>query len=98
MNAYHYSDATLCCDRVPLDELAARYGTPLYIYSTEMIASRCREIEDAFGDTPHLTCYAVKANANRHILRLIAGLGLGADVGSGGELALALEAGFSCRL
>jgi diaminopimelate decarboxylase len=95
MNPFTYAGGRLVCEEVPLEDLAGRYGTPLYIYSRQAIVSRCHEIEQAFGDTPHLTCYAVKANANRHILRLIADLGLGADVGSGGELALALAAGFA---
>jgi diaminopimelate decarboxylase len=77
-----------------MDTLAVQFGTPLYVYSRKSILVHCNEIEEAFGAVPHLTCYAVKANANREILRLIAARGLGADVGSGGELALALAAGF----
>jgi diaminopimelate decarboxylase len=75
--------------------LAGEYGTPLYVYSKQAIRDDIRRIEDAFRDTPHLTYYAVKANTNRVLLRLIAGEGLGADVGSRGELAFALGAGFA---
>jgi diaminopimelate decarboxylase len=70
------------------------FGSPLYVYSSRAIVERCREIESACGDVRHLVYYAVKANANRGVLRLVASQGLGADVGSGGELHLALEAGF----
>ena len=94
MNPFHYEEHALCCEDVPLSRLADAYGTPLYVYSADAIRTRCRELERAFGATPHLTCYAVKANANRTLLKLIAGEGLGADVGSVGELRLALHAGF----
>lgn len=70
------------------------YGTPLYVYSKQAIVDNCRAIEAAFDGEPHLTTYAVKACSNLHVLRCIAGQGLGADVGSKGELFLALKAGF----
>jgi diaminopimelate decarboxylase len=64
------------------------------VYSKNAILDNCEAIEQSFGSVPHLTTYAVKANSNLHILQLIAGRGLGADVGSQGELFLALKAGF----
>jgi diaminopimelate decarboxylase len=91
---YAYRDGALHVESVPLHLLAEEYGTPLYVYSKKAIRDDIRRIEDAFADTPHQTYYAVKANANRVLLRLIAGEGLGADVGSRCELALALGAGF----
>jgi len=91
---YGYRDGTLYVESVPMHLLAGEYGTPLYVYSKQAILDDIRRIEDALADTPHLTYYAVKANANRVLLRLIAGEGLGADVASRGELALALGAGF----
>ena len=94
MSVYGYRDGTLHVESVPLHLLAGEYGTPLYVYSRQAIHDDIRRIEDALADTPHLTYYAVKANANRVLLRLIAGEGLGADVASRGELALALGAGF----
>jgi diaminopimelate decarboxylase len=94
VSVYAYRDGALHSESVPLHLLAEEYGTPLYVYSTQAIRDDIRRIEDAFADTPHLAYYAVKANANRVLLRLIAGEGLGADVGSRGELALALGAGF----
>jgi diaminopimelate decarboxylase len=94
-NDFTYDDGALCAEAIPFQQLAARYSTPLYVYSQRSIISRCRQYENALDDFPHLTYYAVKANANRTILRLVAGEGLGADVGSRGELYLAREAGFS---
>ena len=95
MTPYSYKQGTLHVEEVPLPSLAATYGTPAYIYSGARIRYACRAIEESFGTIPHLTCYAVKANANREILRMIAAEGLGADVGSGGELELALQTGFA---
>jgi len=94
MTPYAYSQGTLHVEEVPLAEIAAAYGTPAYVYSGGGIRHACRAIEASFEGIPHQTCYAVKANANREILRMIAAEGLGADVGSGGELELALQAGF----
>ena len=94
MQEFAYVANALTCDTVPLMEVAERFGTPTYVYSASGIRKRCREVVGAFGKGAHLVCYAVKANANREILRLIAREGLGEDVGSRGELALALEAGF----
>ena len=95
VDAVYFKDDLLFCESVPLTSVAVSCGTPVYVYSCRAILESCRAIESAFGDEPHATFYAVKANANRHILRLIAGTGLGADVGSRGELYLALEAGFA---
>jgi diaminopimelate decarboxylase len=94
VSVYGYRDGTLHVESVPMHLLAEEYGTPLYVYSKQAIHDDIRRIEDALADTPHLTYYAVKANGNRVLLRLIAGEGLGADVSSRGELALALDAGF----
>jgi diaminopimelate decarboxylase len=80
-------------EQLRLSDLAARFGTPLYVYSKRSISDHCRHLEQAFGGQEHLTCYAVKANGNRAVLRIIAGEGLGADVASIGELSLALAAG-----
>lgn len=95
MHEYTYTDNILTGEGVELRAVAQEFGTPLYVYSKQSLIDHCRHIERAFEGRPHTTYYAVKANANRHILRLIAGEGLGADVGSRGELYLALEAGFS---
>lgn len=94
MGVYTFRKNAFCVEDVSFEELAATYGTPLYVYSRKAILEDIRRIEHAFDGVPHLTYYAVKANANPAILRLIAGEGLGADVGSRGELYRALEEGF----
>jgi diaminopimelate decarboxylase len=85
----------LWCEDADLGEIGRRFGTPAYIYSKRSVVDHCRWIESAFGETSHLSCYALKANANREILRVLAAERIGADVGSAGELRLALETGFS---
>lgn len=80
-------DASLMhCENVSLRTLAQRYGTPLYVYSSQMIRERLKTFTRAFGDFPHTVCYSVKANSNLGILRLLARQGCGFDVVSGGEL------------
>jgi diaminopimelate decarboxylase len=76
----------LCCDEIPLTRLAERFGTPLYVYSASTIRERMRAFQRAFRKAPHTVCYSVKANSNLTILRLLAGMGCGFDVVSGGEL------------
>jgi diaminopimelate decarboxylase len=71
---------------VPLEGLAARHGTPLYVYSTAMIRARLNAFAHDFRSIPHTLCYSVKANSTLGILRLLAGEGAGFDVVSGGEL------------
>jgi diaminopimelate decarboxylase len=85
----------LRCDGVSLEEAAREHGTPLYVYSRASVEAAVSAYERAFAGVPHRLCYAVKANGNGAILRLLAGLGLGADVVSGGELAAARRAGFT---
>jgi diaminopimelate decarboxylase len=76
----------LYCEAVALSGLAARHGTPLYVYSAAMIRARVRAFLHAFRSVPHTLCYSVKANSTLGILRLVAGEGAGFDVVSGGEL------------
>jgi len=94
MEEFRYTGDELRCEETSLDSIAEKYGTPLYVYSKRSILDHCRHIEKAFGNIDHLSCYAIKANANREILRLLAAEGIGADAGSVGELELALQAGF----
>jgi diaminopimelate decarboxylase len=82
----------LFCDDLPLTRLAARWGTPLYVYSASAIRHRLRTFDQAFRHIPHTVCYSVKANSNLHILRLLRKLGCGFDVVSGGELQRVLKA------
>jgi diaminopimelate decarboxylase len=85
----------LACDGVALDPVAAAYGTPLYVYSADAIASRYRAIDDAFASHPHAIHYALKAKSTLAIARLLRGLGSSADANSGGEIDVALRAGFT---
>ncbi len=80
------SRSVLHCDQVSLAALAERFGTPLYVYSAPTIRARVRAFERAFRKIPHTVCYSVKANSNLSILRLLARMGCGFDVVSGGEL------------
>ena len=84
--------AELHCDAVPLASLAARYGTPLYVYSAGAIRARLRAFDAAFRGLPHTVCYSAKANPSLGILRLVARCGAGIDVVSGGELERVLRA------
>jgi diaminopimelate decarboxylase len=79
---------------VALAEVAAAEGTPLYVYSTATIAARYRSIDDAFRSYPHALHYALKANSTLAIARLLRSLGAGADANSGGEIDVALRAGY----
>lgn len=92
--AFDRIDGALACEGVPLADLAARHGTPLYVYSAEVIAGRYHEIDDAFADYPHTLHYALKANSTLAIARLLRSLGARADANSGGEIEVALRAGF----
>jgi len=80
------ASAELFCEAVPLASLAERYGTPLYVYSSEMIRARMNAFARAFRSVPHTVCYSVKANSTLSILRFIEREGAGFDVVSGGEL------------
>ncbi|HEY4762449.1 MAG TPA: diaminopimelate decarboxylase [Candidatus Sulfotelmatobacter sp.] len=76
----------LHCEHISLPKLAERHGTPLYVYSAASIRERYDAFDDAFASLPHTICYSVKANSNLTILRLLARMGCGFDVVSGGEL------------
>jgi diaminopimelate decarboxylase len=86
-------DGELCVERVPLTDIAARYGTPCFVYSRAALEAAYREFDGAFAALRHLTCYAMKANSNLAVLDVFARLGSGFDVVSGGELARVLAAG-----
>src|ERR1700737_1257971 len=88
-----YRDHTLHCEDVPLPDIARREGTPCYVYSSAAILERFRAYDGAFGDAPHQVCYAVKANGNLAILKLLTDAGAGFDIVSGGELFRVLKAG-----
>lgn len=94
MTGFFNSDGSLLCDGVSLSQIAVSEGTPLYVYSAATISERFRAIDEAFAGYPHALHYALKANSTLAIARLLRGLGSGADANSGGEIDVALRAGF----
>ncbi len=90
---YSYRQDTLFCDGIALPAIAAEAGTPCYVYSAADIVDRYRAYDRAFAGVPHMVCYAVKANSNLSILRLLAHEGSGFDIVSGGELFRVVRAG-----
>lgn len=93
MHDFEYRDGELQCEGVPLSRIAKEVGTPCYVYSYGTLIRHFRAFDGAFGGIPHLVAFAVKANSNLAILRLMAREGSGADIVSGGELFRALKAG-----
>jgi diaminopimelate decarboxylase len=90
---FSYSNNDLYCEQVALADVAAKVGTPAYVYSTQTILANYRAYDEAFGALPHAVCYAVKANSSLAVLALLAKAGAGFDIVSGGELARVLAAG-----
>jgi diaminopimelate decarboxylase len=90
---FAYADGTLHAEQVPLATIAARFGTPCYVYSRMAIEAAFRDYDGALAGLPHLVCYAAKANGNLAVLDILARLGCGFDIVSGGELARVIAAG-----
>jgi diaminopimelate decarboxylase len=90
---FHYRDGRLHCEGVDLARVAGKFGTPLYVYSAGTILDHYTRMNATLAVLDHLICYAVKANSNRAILRLLADAGAGFDIVSGGELYRVLAAG-----
>lgn len=93
VNHFVYRDDILHVEGVPLERIAARYGTPCYVYSRAALEAAYRAYDDALVHRVHLVCYAVKANSNIALLNVLARLGSGFDIVSGGELARVRAAG-----
>ncbi|SHF45610.1 diaminopimelate decarboxylase [Vibrio gazogenes] len=94
MDYFNYqNDGQLCAEGVRLAELAKDYGTPLYVYSKATLERHWNAFDQAVGTHSHLVCYAVKANSNLGVLSVLARLGSGFDIVSGGELERVLAAG-----
>src|SRR5712672_746568 len=93
MHSFHYHDRHLYCEDVDLTRVAEEFGTPTYVYSAGTILDHYTRLDAALGSLDHLICYAVKANSNRAILKLLANAGAGFDIVSGGELYRVLAAG-----
>jgi diaminopimelate decarboxylase len=94
VSGFFRHEGTLVCDGVPLSRIARTEGTPLYVYSAATIVERYRAVDEAFASYPHSLHYALKANSILAIARLLRGLGSGVDANSGGEIDVALRAGF----
>ncbi|QEL15993.1 diaminopimelate decarboxylase [Limnoglobus roseus] len=93
MDHFAYRNRSLYCDDVPVAELAAHYGTPLYVYSEATLVHHLKQIQDAFAEAKPIICYSIKANGNLSIARLMGQHGAGFDVTSGGEFYRAMKAG-----
>jgi diaminopimelate decarboxylase len=93
MHNFEYRQGELYCEQVPVSQIAKQVGTPCYIYSHATLTRHIRAYDSAFKNIPHLIAFAMKANSNLAILRLMAKEGSGVDIVSGGELFRALKAG-----
>jgi len=93
LDHFNYKDNTLYCEDVAISTLAETYGTPLYVYSRATLERHWHAFDDALAGRDHLVCYAVKANSNLAVLNVLARLGSGFDIVSGGELQRVLRAG-----
>ena len=93
MDHFDYKQGELYCEDVAIAELAATYGTPLFVYSRATLERHWHAFDNALAGHDHLVCYAVKANSNLALLNLLARLGSGFDIVSGGEMQRVLEAG-----
>ena len=96
MNHFYFKENRLYAENFLVDDLAKEFGTPLYVYSKNQILKNYREISQPLVNSKldYINCYAIKANSNPEILRLLAEEGAGAEVSSGGELYLALKFGY----
>lgn len=90
---FYYHETALYAERIPVEKIAEKIGTPLYIYSQSKILENFRKFDSAFSAFPHLICFALKANSNLSIARTLSREGAGTDIVSGGELYRALLAG-----
>ncbi|GAB5381369.1 MAG: diaminopimelate decarboxylase [Aliiglaciecola sp.] len=93
MDFFQYKDTTLYAEDVPVADIAAQFETPCYVYSRATIERHWHAFNNAAKDHQHLICYAVKANSNLGVLSVMAKLGSGFDIVSGGELSRVIEAG-----
>jgi diaminopimelate decarboxylase len=93
MNDFQYREGELYCEDVPLSRIAKEVGTPCYVYSHHTLVRHFRVYDSAFQNIPHVVAFAMKANSNLAVLRLMAKEGSGVDIVSGGELFRALKAG-----
>ncbi len=93
MDFFQYKNDRLMAEDLPVSDIAAQFGTPLYIYSRATLERHWHAFDKAFGEHPHLICFAVKSNPNLAVLQVMAKLGSGFDIVSQGELERVLAAG-----
>lgn len=93
MKPFAFVNGRLFAERVPLEKIARQVGTPVYVYSQAAISESFRELRRGLGNLPHLVCYSVKASSNLALLKLLARMGAGFDIVSGGELYRVQKAG-----
>lgn len=93
----NYRKGNLFIENVSFESLAKKFGTPLYVYSRAGLINNFTVFDDALSSVPHIVCYAVKANSNFSILKVLSKNGAGADITSGGELYRSLRAGFPSK-
>jgi diaminopimelate decarboxylase len=97
MNFFNYRKSELYAEDVPVKDIVAKFGSPVYIYSAKTLLRHIKAYDDAFRDRRNIICFALKANSNAAVIRLFAKHGSGADVVSGGELFRALKAGVPAK-
>ena len=97
MHHFHYRGNQLYCEGVPVESLAKKFGTPLYVYSQQTLTDHYQKLDRALGEVEHLICFAAKSNSNQAVLRVLADLGSGFDIVSGGELQRVTAAGGNPR-
>jgi diaminopimelate decarboxylase len=93
MHEFHYVRRKLYCEGVALESLVRKLGTPLYVYSQKTLTDHFQKLDRAMAGVDHLICFATKSNSNLSVLRVLAGLGSGFDIVSGGELQRVVAAG-----
>ena len=93
MDHFLYRDGQLCAEDVPVAQIAAAVGTPFYVYSTATLERHFKLFDEALDGLPHLVCFAMKSLSNQAVLRVLARVGAGMDVVSGGEYLRARAAG-----
>jgi diaminopimelate decarboxylase len=93
MDYFNYDNGQMMAEGLPVTQLASEFGTPCYVYSRAALEANFREYQDALSGCNHLVCYAVKANSNLAVLDVLARLGAGFDIVSGGELERVIAAG-----
>src|SRR5438270_473267 len=93
MHDFRYVGKKLFCERVAVETLVKKFGTPLYVYSQRTLTEHFRKLDRALAPLDHLVCFAMKSNSNLSVLRTLANLGSGFDIVSGGELQRVIAAG-----